>query len=58
MMKMNFYIRFSNNFYKNILFKINLKNKEILFKTELDIDNLIIITFLNKKYILLFELKL
>jgi hypothetical protein len=46
-----------NNVEKNILFKINLKNKEILFKTELDIDNLITITFWNKKYLLLFELK-
>ena len=46
-----------NDVGKNILFKINLKNKEILFKTELDIDNLITITFWNKKYLLLFELK-
>ena len=42
---------------KNILFKINLKNKEILFRTELDIDNLTTMTFWNKKYLLLFELK-
>ena len=34
-----------------------MKNKENLFKTELDIDNLITISFWNKNYLLLFEIK-
>ena len=48
---------YNNDVGKNILIKINLKNKENLFKTELDIDNLITISFWNKKYLLLFEIK-
>jgi len=48
---------YNNNVGKNILIKINLKNKENLFKTELDIDNLITISFWNKNYLLLFEIK-
>ena len=48
---------YNNDVGKNILIKINLKNKENLFKTELDIDNLITISFWNKNYLLLFEIK-
>jgi len=51
------YLIYHTYYGKNILIKINLKNKENLFKTELDIDNLITISFWNKNYLLLFEIK-
>ena len=55
--KDDYYNKFENdqNHDKNFIHKIDLINKEYLFKTAINIDELFSITVWNKNYLLLFE---